>query len=162
MKLFAVRHGETEWNLDGREIGHLDSPLTARGLLQAGALARRLSNLRVDAVYSSDLGRALRTAEIIAAACGVALHVDQGLRERNMGIFQGLTLKEMRDSYPQERAAYEQMGFEYVIPEGESARQRLERSVRVLTEIAEQHAAERIVAVRTVGFSWASSSTYSA
>lgn len=152
MKIFAVRHGETEWNLDGREIGHLDSPLTARGLLQAAALARRLSNLRVDAVYSSDLGRALRTAEIIATACGVVLHVDRGLRERNMGIFQGLTLKEMRDRYPQECAAYEQSGFEYVIPEGESGRQRLERSVRVLTAIAEQYAAERIVAVTHGGF----------
>ena len=66
MKLFAVRHGKTEWNLEGREIGQLDSPLTVHGLFQAAALARRLSSLRVDLVYSSDLGRALRTAEVIA------------------------------------------------------------------------------------------------
>jgi broad specificity phosphatase PhoE len=116
-------------------------------LLQAAALARRLSNRRVGTVYSSDLGRALRTAEIIATACGVPLRVDRRLRERNMGIFQGLTLKEIRDRYPQECAAFEQSGFEYIIPEGESGRQRLDRSVRVLTEIAEQHSAEQIVAV---------------
>jgi lipoprotein-releasing system permease protein len=59
MLLITVRHGETEWNVSGREMGHLDSPLTALGRSQAEAIARRLSALSIDALYSSDLGRAL-------------------------------------------------------------------------------------------------------
>jgi probable phosphoglycerate mutase len=152
MKLLAARHGETAWNLEGREMGHLDSPLTERGLEQAEALARRLAELRIELVYSSDLGRAKRTGEVIAATCQVELRVDPALRERNMGIFQGLTKTEMLERYPVERKAYEMGGFDYVIPEGESARQRTERSVRALTEIAERHEPGRVAVVTHAGF----------
>src|SRR5690349_7599240 len=103
MKLFPVRHGETEWNVEGREIGQLDSALTLRGVQQAEALAQRLSELRIDALYSSDLGRAMRTAEIISLECGVPVVADPALRERHMGIFQGLTTDESRKRYPAER-----------------------------------------------------------
>jgi probable phosphoglycerate mutase len=65
MKAFVVRHGEAEWNLTGREMGHLDSPLTRLGLLQAEALAAALRIHAVEIVYASDLGRAVQTAEII-------------------------------------------------------------------------------------------------
>jgi len=152
MKLIAIRHGETEWNTKGREMGQLDSPLTAQGGRQAHAVARRLSRLSFDALYSSDLGRAVTTAEIIGARCGKQVRIDEGLRERHMGIFQGLTVAEMRERFPMERQDYERVGFEYVIPGGESARQRLERSVRVLTTIAERHQQEVVVAVTHGGF----------
>jgi broad specificity phosphatase PhoE len=152
MRILAVRHGEAEWNVAGREMGHLDSALTHLGQLQASALSRRLGRLRVDIVYTSDLGRAQRTGERISEACGVPLVVDEGLRERNMGIFQGLTVQEMRDQFPEERSAYESDRLDYVIPGGESGRQRLERSVRVMTAIAESHPDQNVVAVTHGGF----------
>jgi broad specificity phosphatase PhoE len=152
MKLFATRHGETEWNLIGREMGHLDSPLTERGLRQAEALANRLSALNLDLIYSSDLGRARRTAEIAASACGIEVRLVPALRERNMGIFQGLTLAEIRERFPDELRAYNSAGAGYVIPDGESARQRTERSVRALSEIAERHGDGRVAVVTHGGF----------
>jgi broad specificity phosphatase PhoE len=152
MKAFVARHGETEWNLAGREMGHLDSPLTARGLMQANALALRLSGVGVELVYASDLGRAQRTGEIIAKLCEVELVIEPGLRERNMGIFQGMTVAEMEERYPVERRDYETLGHEYVIPNGESARQRTERSVRMMTEIARRHPHARVAVVTHGGF----------
>lgn len=65
--VIAVRHGETEWNAERRTMGHLDSPLTPRGIREAAAIATRLRALPVAAVYSSDLGRARTTAGLIAA-----------------------------------------------------------------------------------------------
>jgi len=152
MKLIAVRHGETEWNAQGREIGQLDSALTERGIQQARRVAGRLNQAAFQALYSSDLGRAFQTAEIIASECQKLVQVDAGLRERHMGIFQGLTLAEMREKYPTERAEFERSGPDYVIPGGESARQRLARSAQVLTRIAERHSNQIVVVVTHGGF----------
>ena len=107
MKLIAIRHGETEWNAQGREMGQLDSALTERGIQQARLVAGRLNQAVFHALYSSDLGRAIQTAEIIAAKCQKQVQLDAGLRERHMGIFQGLTLAEMRERFPKERAEFE-------------------------------------------------------
>jgi broad specificity phosphatase PhoE len=152
MLLIAVRHGETEWNLQGREMGQLDSSLTPRGVQQAEALGRRLSDLKVDQLYSSDLGRALRTAEIIGAMCAKPVQVDTGLRERHMGVFQGLTWQEIGTRFPKEREAYQVSGFFEAVPEGETAQERQNRSVEVLTKIAGRHADETVAVVTHGGF----------
>lgn len=152
MKLIAVRHGETEWNVEGREMGQLDSRLTQRGAEQAKALAGRLGRERISALYSSDLGRAIQTAEMISLATGVAVAIDAGLRERHMGVFQGLTKAEMAKRFPTEYSDYRRIGHAYQIPQGESGAQRLARSIRVLTEIAERHRNETVVAVTHGGF----------
>jgi broad specificity phosphatase PhoE len=152
MKLIAVRHGETEWNVEGREMGQLDSPLTRRGILQAKALATRIRVIRFAALYCSDLGRAVSTAEIIASATGHAPTQDAGLRERHMGIFQGLTKSEMSAQFPLEYSQYRKIGHTFRIPQGESGEDRLARSVRVLTEIAMRHAGQTVVAVTHGGF----------
>jgi broad specificity phosphatase PhoE len=147
MKIITIRHGETEWNAIGREMGQLDSPLTPQGIKQAEAIAKRLSSSTFSALYTSDLGRAHETAKFIESQCDVSLVLNEGLRERNMGIFQGLTRKEMHEKFPKERAEYESVGYEYVIPNGESAKQRCERSVKVMTEIAMNHPNEDDVVV---------------
>lgn len=152
MRLIAIRHGETIWNTERREMGQDDSPLTARGIAQAKAIARRLSGVHIDKLYSSDLGRAYETATAIQETTSIPVHKHRGLRERNMGIFQGLTRQEMLDRHPVERKEYERVGFEYVIPGGESAKQRLERSVLTLTEIAEASIDQTVVAVTHGGF----------
>ena len=152
MRIIAIRHGETEWNAAGREQGQLDSPLTARGVKQASAIAERLKRYRFAALYSSDLGRALQTAEIVAQATGAGIAVDPGLRERNTGIFQGMTKAEMAERHPREYAAYSGDPYGYKIPGGESGQQRSERSVRVFNALADRHAEDTIVVITHGGF----------
>lgn len=88
--LFLFRHGETDWNREGRLQGHTDVPLNSTGLAQAAALAHRLRPHQLDAVLSSDLSRALDTGRIIAEALGLPLTSDPGLRETNVGAAEGL------------------------------------------------------------------------
>ncbi|MDP2639669.1 MAG: histidine phosphatase family protein [Betaproteobacteria bacterium] len=138
--LIAIRHGETEWNRDGRFQGHLNSVLNREGLAQAEALGERLATEHFDLLLSSDLGRALQTASAIALRSGHEVVVEPRLRERRMGIFQGLTAAEVQVRYPDEYARFSTRDPDYVIPEGESARQLFQRSVACFTELAERHA----------------------
>jgi probable phosphoglycerate mutase len=147
MLLITVRHGETEWNVSGREMGHLDSPLTALGRSQAEAIARRLSALSIDALYSSDLGRAAATAHTVGSMCGVAPQLDPGLRERHMGVLQGLGSREIRERFPAVRESYERLGYYPEIPGGEGIDERTKRGVRAFTAIAKSHPGQRVVAV---------------
>ena len=138
--LIAIRHGETEWNSQGRFQGHLNSGLNEEGLAQAVALGERLATERFDLLLSSDLGRALQTASAIALRTGHEVLVEPRLRERRMGIFQGLTPAEVLARYPGEYARFRTGDPDYVIPEGESMRQLFERSVACFTELAARHA----------------------
>ena len=147
MKLVIVRHGETEWNVQHKVMGQLDSPLTAKGIQQAKAIGDRLRRLKFTSIYSSDLGRAVQTANIIAETCGKQIIFDAELREWNMGIFEGLTVSEMHKKFPQERQDYEQIGDEYIIPKGESLTQCRARGFRILNAIAERHSDENVVVV---------------
>ncbi len=145
--VIVVRHGETMWNTEGRWQGHLDCPLTPRGLTQAQALARRLMNQRFNALYSSDLGRAYHTAQIISAATGHGVVSDARLRERNLGIFQGLRSEEIKTAYPEEYELYRSRDPDHMIPGGESLRQQVERNISCLEELAQNHSGESIVVV---------------
>ena len=88
-----VRHGETAWNAEGRLQGQIDIPLNAAGRAQAEATAARLAAHRFDALYSSDLSRALETAAPAATLLGLQTRPTPSLRERQFGGFQGLTHK---------------------------------------------------------------------
>lgn len=145
--VFAVRHGETEWNLVGRSQGHLDSPLTDRGVNQAHALAKRLRGRGVDVIYSSDLGRASRTANIIAGELNLNVHIDARLRERHLGLLQGMTHTEFSERFSKAYAALASGDPEYVIPGGESARQRYSRCISCCTELVARHRGRTILLV---------------
>lgn len=145
--VIIVRHGQTEWNIAGVRQGHLDSALTEKGVAQASALAQRLARERFTALYSSDLGRAVQTAMAIADVTGHEIVTDPRLRERHLGIFQGLTAEEIMAKYPQERTQFRTLGPDYVIPGGESMRQQVERNVAYLNELAAKHRGEQIVVV---------------
>lgn len=147
MRLIIVRHGETEWNKQGKAMGQLDSSLTAQGIQEAHAIAKRLSHFPFTTCYSSDLGRAAKTANIIVEMCDKTIVFDSDLREWNMGIFQRFTIPEMREKFPQERRDYERIGYDYVVPKGESISQCKARSIRVLNRIADQHPSEIVVVV---------------
>ncbi|HIJ74156.1 MAG TPA: histidine phosphatase family protein [Candidatus Hydrogenedentes bacterium] len=146
-QVVVVRHGETEWNLEGRLQGHLDSPLTEKGVAQARALADRLEGQAFDVLYSSDLGRAYHTAEIIGNKIGVDVTTDKRLRERHLGIFQGRTWREIEETSPDEYALYMGSGPDYVIPEGESARQRFDRTIACLEDVACSHPGATVLVV---------------
>ena len=89
--LLLVRHGETDWNAEGRLQGHTDTPLNDYGRRQAAALGEDLAGDGIDAVYSSDLARARETAEIVAGRLGLPVVLEPGLREKNWGSWEGLT-----------------------------------------------------------------------
>lgn len=117
--LLLLRHGETEWNRAGRLQGRDDSPLTARGLAQADALAAACAALGVTRVLASPLGRARTTAERIAAACGVTPRPRDGLAEMSFGACAGSTLDEVRGRWPGLLEERERDRWNHRWPEGE-------------------------------------------
>jgi len=97
--LFLFRHGETDWNREGRLQGHTDTPLNATGLAQAEALTERLRPHRLDAVVSSDLARAWTTGRIVAEGLGIPLISEPGLREARIGEAEGLFWPEVKTRF---------------------------------------------------------------
>jgi broad specificity phosphatase PhoE len=98
--LVAIRHGQTDWNVDQRFQGHVDIPLNAVGYSQAETLKSRLAGIRFDAVYSSPLRRALKTAQIIAS--DLPISVDTRLIEIHHGCWQGMTKQDIAERWPDE------------------------------------------------------------
>lgn len=125
--IYLVRHGETTWNREGRQQGHLDSQLTSTGIEQAHAAGRVLRQALCDApticIETSPLGRARQTAAILCGELGIeasASVVSSLLIECNLGAWQGLTHPEIDLKYPGEWSAREANKWEYVVPSGES------------------------------------------
>jgi broad specificity phosphatase PhoE len=101
LHLILVRHGETEWNVQRRYQGQSDVPLSALGLRQAGLAAGRLTGQKIDAIYASDLKRALETARIIAEKNNLKVLPEPRLRELKFGVLEGLTFDEAQAKYPE-------------------------------------------------------------
>ena len=99
-RLLLLRHGQSTWNADGRWQGQADPPLSPLGEEQARDAARRLTRGQFARIVASDLQRAYRTAEILAAALELAVEVDPDLREIDVGDWQGLTRVEINERAP--------------------------------------------------------------
>jgi 2,3-bisphosphoglycerate-dependent phosphoglycerate mutase len=142
LELWLVRHGETDWNLEGRVQGHLDVPLNANGMMQARKLASRLAGQRFEAVYSSDLARASQTARTVAMrlAGQPSVQLDTRWREQHLGVIQGLTHAEIEARGIRRPQAYTE-AFEG----GESRAQLMERVRDPLEEIVRLHAGGRVL-----------------
>ena len=97
--LYLVRHGETEWNKSGMVMGQSDSPLTETGLEQAKTTAQELKDIHFDAIISSDLHRAKRTAEIIKLERQLAIQTSKALRERTYGSWEGKMGEDYRENF---------------------------------------------------------------
>lgn len=146
-RIMLVRHGETDWNVQGRGQGFADIPLNANGQLQAEALAGYLRHRPITAIYSSDLGRALQTAAPAAAALGIAIRQDVRWREVNLGIFEGLTRDESMQKYPAEFAARSADFWDCVVPRGETRRALQDRAYAALCDVLVQAAGPETVIV---------------
>jgi probable phosphoglycerate mutase len=126
--IHLARHGETDWNAEGRWQGHADVGLNERGREQARELAAQLAEVRFAAVYSSDLLRARETAEIVTAGRSLPITIERRLREIDVGSWQGLTNVEINERYPgQER------------PDGETVEAFRERVLSAIEEIGRRH-----------------------
>jgi broad specificity phosphatase PhoE len=139
-----IRHGQSQGNAEGRFGGHTDTPLSPRGRKQAQATARALASEKFSAIYSSDLPRAIETASPLAKLVGVPLETTDALRERSVGVMEGLTFEEAAEQHPEQYQALLRRDFEHVLVGGESYRQTLDRASRQLDEAIEQHKGGRI------------------
>jgi probable phosphoglycerate mutase len=144
-RLCLVRHGETEWNAEGRVQGQTDIPLSTLGLAQARAAAEVLAQHDFSAIYASDLMRVRQTAEPSAHKLALPLQLDPGLRERHYGIFERLLYTEVRARFPEHYARFQRKDLDYDFETGESLRTFNERALATVRAIAERHAGEQVL-----------------
>lgn len=146
-RIIAVRHGETDWNVDTRIQGHLNISLNDTGRLQARRVAQALADEPIQAIYSSDLQRAWDTARAISEATGGALQAHTGLRERHFGVLQGRTFAEIELTDPEQSRLWRKRDPDWAPEGGESLLQVSERITRAAFELGERHIGEQIVLV---------------
>ncbi len=139
-RLLLVRHGQSQGNAEGRFGGHQPTPLSALGRQQAEATAGALRDEHVTAIYSSDLLRAVQTAEPLARATNLMINRTTAFRERSVGVMEGKTFDEAAAAHPEEYAALLRRDFEHVMMGGESYRQLLDRARDVLDALIAKHA----------------------
>ena len=150
--LLLIRHGETDWNVEGRWQGQADVALNSRGLLQAEQIANSLCSVKIQAIYSSDLQRALQTAEALARKKELIVQIDPRLREIHQGEWQGLKIEEIETRYAQAFQERKQNPLYVAPPGGETALQVQDRVLEALREISLHHVQDT-VAVVSHGFS---------
>jgi probable phosphoglycerate mutase len=142
--LFLFRHGETDWNREGRLQGHTDTPLNDTGLAQAHALSKSLREHRLDAVLSSDLSRARTTAQIVATAIGAPLFVETGLRETHVGAAEGLLWAEARTRFGEDLTERWYSDGDVAFPGGETGIATRIRGLAALRRFTAAHLYRRI------------------
>ncbi len=147
MKLILIRHGETYWNAQGRCQGFSDIELSDRGKEQVELLALSLRDEPLDAVYSSDLKRAVETAELIAEHHGLSVEIDKNLREMNQGELEGLTFVYIRERYTELLGDWITSPEKVRIPGGESLKEVQERAWGSIQDIYKSHLDETVVIV---------------
>lgn len=145
-ELLLARHGETDWNATRRWQGRDDPPLNERGIAQARELAASLEGEEIDALYTSDLRRALMTAEVVGERLELPVQPLAELREIDVGSWSGLTSVELEQRFPEQYARHVASwgtGWE----DGETPEQLTERVRAALTRIAGEHPAGRLLVV---------------
>lgn len=150
MRLILVRHGESEWNRIGRYQGQLDAPLSDLGLRQAEALADRLSTETLDAIYTSPLQRARRTAEAIARRHpDVPFEESAALLEIHHGDWQGLYADDVREKYAEELEEWRTFPTRAQMPNGESFSNILKRTLNFRERVCREFGSDATVVVST-------------
>ncbi len=141
-RLYLIRHGETQGADTKRYKGHIDIPLSANGIKQMERLAEYISaeaTSKLSAVYCSDLSRAVKSAEIIAEPHSIKPVVFKDLRERNFGIWEGMSFDEIKEKYPEEFNAWTNNPLEFSPMQGESTIEVKDRAIAALDNILSKH-----------------------
>lgn len=150
-EILLIRHGETDWNVEKRLQGHIDIGLNDKGRWQAETLGNALAEEKLDAVYSSDLQRALITAQAIAALQGLIVQKEARLRERCYGALEGMSYQEISQAYPDTYTAWRSRDIHARYPAGANPAETLlefsNRVVQAVTELARKHARHKIAIV---------------
>jgi len=146
-KVIFIRHGQTEWNVTGRYQGQSDVKLTEEGKKQAEKLADNFPVAKVDAIYASDLCRAMVTAETIAKKFGLKVQAEPAFRELSFGDWEGLTYQQIVDKWEEAMANFLQHPDILEIPGGESFPAVQQRAMKRLNELIEKHDGQTIVVV---------------
>ncbi len=143
--ILLIRHGETEWNLNGRWQGQSDIPLNETGFGQARKLAKRLGSLQIKAIYTSDLLRASQTASILGSELGLEPIKDLRWRERNGGQYEGQTAKELEEVTGDFRSKMQDKSW--APPGGETNIELAHRAMDAFDNVAKVHRGEKVAVV---------------
>lgn len=153
MKCYLVRHGESKANTENLFCGHTDALLTPKGMAQAVEASEKLLAIEFDAIYSSDLTRAKKTAELIAME-RIHVKTDSNLREMHFGIFEGLTYQRIKEEHPMAYQHWAQDFAKHAPPCGESMQDVYDRVVTTFDAIiaeAKESGKENILIVSHSG-----------
>jgi broad specificity phosphatase PhoE len=147
VRILLARHGETVFNVEGKWQGQSDSPLTERGLAQARELARALADEPIAAIYSSDLGRAVRTATEVAVPHQLTVTTDQRLREIDAGAWTGKGRAQIRLEFPGGAEAWASKPTSMRLPDGETIFEAQARALAFFAERMLAHADQTVVVI---------------
>lgn len=142
--LILIRHGETDWNVSGRYQGQADPSLNQRGIEQSRQLAKELSSIGLDVLYTSPLQRAVQTAQIIADKLHIPVHHEPRLKEIHQGDWQTRLRSEIESLYPRMFKRWETEPWEVTPPQGEHLSQVQTRVYAAIDDILTRHPGERI------------------
>lgn len=147
MKLIFIRHGQTDWNVQGKIQGSYDSELNDTGIKQAMKLSEKLLSLnyKFSKIYSSPQKRALKTAEILSKSCNVDYISLKDLQEMNMGKWEGLSWKEVEEKYPNEYKEWYLNRRYTKTPDGESYQDMLERVLKAINKIIKENTNDVVI-----------------
>ncbi len=134
MKIYLIRHGQTDWNIQGRIQGSHDIPLNEVGQRQATKLAEGMDSRPVSRIFSSTLTRAMETAQKIGSRQNVEIYPMPQLIEVEFGKWEGMTWEEIMEAYPKEYRLWALNPDEVAPPGGETQEQVIRRCVKAINE----------------------------
>lgn len=147
MKIFITRHGETQWNREGRMQGWMNSDLTEKGIENARHLGESLKNISFDCIYCSPLGRAVDTAKYIRGNKETSITIKESLKEMGFGLWEGMEHSKIEELYPEQRFNFWNKPHLYKPVGGESFEELLNRAGSVLEDIIAQNTYENVLIV---------------
>lgn len=144
MKLYLIRHGQTDWNIRGKIQGSIDTELNETGLKQAKEMSSKIieKKYRINKIYSSKQKRALKTAEVLSKSINADYCSVEGLEEMNLGEWQGLSWEEVQSKYPVEYGQWLQNRRYMGPPNGESYDEMLNRALKAIRKIISENSSD--------------------
>jgi len=151
-KLFLLRHGETEYNTRHIIMGQSDSPLTEKGIIQAYEAAKKVKKLGIDIIISSDLGRAVKTAEIISKETGIpVLRLEPAFRERYFGKIEGKPKSEIKKEFPKFVTDKGELILEHDLSEAEPISDFYSRVINGLKKVSKEFKGKKVLIITHKG-----------